>query len=185
MNLSYEQFMLIFYVGIVAAGIFFVLSIVLFFILRVPEIIGDLSGSTARKAIENIRHQNSISGEKAYKPSKENAKRGKVTEQMPKNSVGLGAAKTEKTRPEITTAKLHTPQTDETMVLNASQSTDSETQVLQNNVSTETQVLQEASEPQIGTIMADNAEYYGQTTVLEDETQVLVQANPTLNKINL
>lgn len=181
MRLSYEQFMLIFYVGVVAAAIFFVLSVVLFFILKVPEIIGDLSGTTARKAIENIRLQNTDSLEKVYKSSKENAKRGKITEQMPSNSVKLGTTQAEKMRTEITTARLHTPSNEETIVLNVSQKADNELRILFDEASAETQVLENINDPQTGTVIADNVEYLGQTTVLGDETQVLVQADSALD----
>ncbi len=44
--------------GYVVGGIFFVISAILFFLLRIPAVIGDLSGATARKAIEDIRRQN-------------------------------------------------------------------------------------------------------------------------------
>lgn len=42
----------------ILAGVLAVVAIVLFLALRVPRIIGELTGSSARKAIENIRKQN-------------------------------------------------------------------------------------------------------------------------------
>ena len=45
---------------------------------KIPKVISDLSGATARKTIKNIREQNEASGDKAYKVSAFNEARGKV-----------------------------------------------------------------------------------------------------------
>ena len=66
----------------IAAGVFFVISIVLFFVLDMVKVIGDLTGHTAKREIENIRSQNQMTGNKAYKPSKVNAERGKLTDKI-------------------------------------------------------------------------------------------------------
>lgn len=66
----------------ILAGLFFGIAVALFFILKVPRLIGDVTGATARKAIESIRQQNAITGNKAYKPSDVNLARGKVTDKM-------------------------------------------------------------------------------------------------------
>lgn len=42
----------------IAAGVMLLTAAALFFLFNIPATIGILSGSTARKAIENIRHQN-------------------------------------------------------------------------------------------------------------------------------
>lgn len=85
MSLSYEVFRYIFYGGMVASGIFLVLSVVLFFTLNIPRVISDLSGRTARKAIENIRMQNEQSGDKSYQSSAVNQERGKLTDKISKS----------------------------------------------------------------------------------------------------
>ncbi len=69
-------------VAYIVAGIFLLVAIALFFLLDVPKLYGDVSGRTARKAIENIRLQNESSGNKAYKPSAVNAERGKLTDRI-------------------------------------------------------------------------------------------------------
>lgn len=46
----------------IAAGIFFVISVFLFFFLGIPQALGNLTGRTARKGIESIRQENA-SGE--------------------------------------------------------------------------------------------------------------------------
>lgn len=66
----------------VLAGVLFVVAAVLFFYLDVIHLIGDVSGSTARKAIEDIRKGNEISGDKAYKSSPVNKARGKLTDKI-------------------------------------------------------------------------------------------------------
>lgn len=69
-------------ISYIIAGLAFLTAIALFFILDIRKVIGDISGSTARKAIENIRNQNEKSGDKAYKPSPVNAARGKLTDKI-------------------------------------------------------------------------------------------------------
>lgn len=66
----------------IAAGIFLLTSIVLFFLLNIKKVIGDVSGTTARKAIQTIREQNEATGNKAYKPSSVNVARGKITDKI-------------------------------------------------------------------------------------------------------
>lgn len=68
--------------GYMASGVFLAITVILFFVLKVPELIGDLSGMNARKAIEDIRRQNEETGHKAFKPSPVNAARGKLTDKI-------------------------------------------------------------------------------------------------------
>ena len=69
-------------VAYIAAGVLFLVAVALFFLLDVPKLYGDVSGRTAKKAIEAIRQQNESSGNKAYKPSAVNAERGKLTDKI-------------------------------------------------------------------------------------------------------
>lgn len=66
----------------VISGILFLVGGALFFLLDVPKLYGDVSGRTAKKAIEAIRQQNESTGNKAYKPSSVNAARGKLTDKI-------------------------------------------------------------------------------------------------------
>lgn len=66
----------------IAAGVVFLIAAVLFFLLDIPKVFGDVTGYTAKKAIQNIREQNETTGDKAYKPSPVNAARGKVTDKI-------------------------------------------------------------------------------------------------------
>lgn len=80
--MTYEMYRYIFLGALIACGVFFVISIVLFFTLRIPKVISDLSGRTARKAIESIRLQNEQSGDKTYQSSAVNLQRGKLTDKI-------------------------------------------------------------------------------------------------------
>lgn len=60
-----------------------VLAIFLWFFFKIPNIIGDLSGRTARKSIAKMRAANEKTGSKSYRESKANAERGKLTETIP------------------------------------------------------------------------------------------------------
>jgi len=141
--MTYDVYMNIYMVGLVLAGIMLVVSVILFFVLKIPAVIGDLSGATARKAIENIRNQNEESGEKAYKSSAVNRERGRLTDKIspsgslhtkPSDKLGFGM-KTEK----ISTQRLDVEDSGETTLLSAV----NETTVLSNNAG-ETEVLNEA-----------------------------------------
>lgn len=66
----------------IAAGVFAVLAIALWFLFKIPIVIGDLSGRTAKKSIERMRLNNEKTGNKSYKTSKSNLERGKLTGTM-------------------------------------------------------------------------------------------------------
>ncbi len=80
--MTYETYRYIFLGALIACSIFFVIAVILFFVLNIPKVISDLSGRTARKAIENIRMQNEQSGNKTYQSSSVNLKRGKLTDKI-------------------------------------------------------------------------------------------------------
>ena len=144
--MSYEMYRYIFLGALIACGIFFVIAVVLFFTLKIPKVISDLTGRTARKAIENIRMQNEQSGDKSYQSSAINLERGKLTDKISKSGrlihreatpFGTGVI-TEK----ISTMQLEQP-AGETEVLTQSVN---ETDVLA-PVSGETEVLAFAEQP--------------------------------------
>lgn len=56
--MTYETYRSIFMGGAICSLVFLLLSVALFFLLQIPRVIGNLSGSTARKAIAGIRQQN-------------------------------------------------------------------------------------------------------------------------------
>ncbi len=152
--MTYEVYRYIFLGALIACGIFFLLAVVLFFTLKIPKVISDLTGRTARKAIENIRMQNEQSGDKSYQSSAVNLERGKLTDKIsnsgrivPRESTPFGTGViTEK----ISTAKLDAAE--ETTVLSATEETTvlsapaGETDVLAPTFG-ETEVLAPAEQP--------------------------------------
>lgn len=134
------------------AAVLFLISLALFFILDVVRLVGDVTGSTARRAIENIRKGNEVSGDKAYKPSPVNKARGKLTDKISPSGqlvprtgslgVATGTAKLKNSQQSFESDKTLPLDTssDETSVLS---DTASETTVLSQN-SNETTVLSQA-----------------------------------------
>lgn len=80
--MSYEIYRYIFIGAAVLCALMLITSILLFVLLKIPKVIGDLTGRTARKAIENIRNQNESSGDKTYRSSLVNQERGKLTDKI-------------------------------------------------------------------------------------------------------
>ena len=101
--MTYESYRLLFFISAALSGLMLLLSLILFFALRIPRVIGDLSGANAKKAIAQIRAQNEGSGEKTYKSSAVNKERGRVTDKITstgklqrRGETGGGAMHTEK-----------------------------------------------------------------------------------------
>lgn len=83
--MTYEVYRYIFLGGLALSILMLIASVVLFFVLKIPKVIGDLTGRTARKAIEDIRKQNEQSGDKTYRSSAVNRQRGKLTDKISKS----------------------------------------------------------------------------------------------------
>ena len=178
--MTYETYRYIFLGGLIAAAIFLVISVVLFFLLNIPKVVSDLSGRTARKAIESIRKQNEQSGNKVFQSSAVNMQRGRLTDKISPsgrlisrggNAFGVGSSTAK-----IATQNLRTAA--ETDVLADSPETDvlytaAETDVL--SCAQETSVLFNA--PETAVLNVD----YGETSLLAPEmgsTQELGFAAP-------
>ena len=56
--MSYDTYRLIFIGAAIACGVMFLVSVTLFFAFKIPNIIGNLTGRNAKKAIEDIKRQN-------------------------------------------------------------------------------------------------------------------------------
>ncbi len=67
------------------SGVCFVLAVFFWVFFKIPKVIGDLSGKTARKSIADMRAANEKSGIKSYKESRTNSERGKLTGIMASN----------------------------------------------------------------------------------------------------
>lgn len=68
------------YISFAASGIFLAIAAIVFFVFRIPSVMGDLSGRNAKKSIQRMRKDNEKTGKKSYRPSSTNAARGKITE---------------------------------------------------------------------------------------------------------
>lgn len=80
--MTYDTYRYIFIIAGILCGVMAAISVILFFALNIRQVIGDLSGSTARKGIQNIREKNEQSGDKTYKTSAVNRDRGKLTDKI-------------------------------------------------------------------------------------------------------
>lgn len=70
-------------ISFIVSGISLVAAIIIFVYFKIPSVIGDLSGRTARKSISMMRLNNERTGNKSFKTSPINAARGKITENIP------------------------------------------------------------------------------------------------------
>ena len=143
-------------ISYIAAGILLLVAVALFFLLDIKKVIGDLTGITAKRAIENIRQQNEQTGEKNYKSSSVNIARGKLTDKISqsgkliKNTGGIGISpQTEK----FSTTELN-PDNGQTAILNDS---GSETTVL-SNAANETTVLNKEFSVEVEMGFAESSE---------------------------
>ncbi len=167
--MTVDTYMLICYVGMALCLISLAITLFLFFKLNIIGVIGDLSGLTARKGIENIRNQNSITGNKAHRTSTINRERGRLTDKITPSGglVSAGAhvdvsVGTEK----FSTGKLS--ETEETTVLGVHNEGAEGTTVL----SEETTLLNMAEND--GTTVLNAG--YSETTVLGVENNSLADA---------
>lgn len=89
MNNLAQIYFIVSIVGFILSGVLLAVSIFLFIKLNIPKIIGDLSGRTAKKSIEQMREENEKSGKKSYRPHPVASSRGTLTEPIsepPKNA---------------------------------------------------------------------------------------------------
>lgn len=77
-----ETLSIISLVSFIIAGVCLVLAVFFWFNFRIPKVIGDLTGRTARKSIAKMRASNEESGNKSFRPSATNVNRGKLTDTM-------------------------------------------------------------------------------------------------------
>jgi len=152
-----ENYMVICYVAAALCVILLLVSVFLFFKLNIIGVIGDLSGSNARKGIEDIRRQNNSGAGKVHKTGHVNRERGKVTSKITPsgNLKPVG----ERVESFAGTQKFHTQEIalgtveNGTTVLGAP-----ETTVLSAGFSNETTVLAENGANET-TVLADNSYY--------------------------
>lgn len=150
-------------VSFLLAGILLFVTVLLFFVLKIPEVYGDLSGRTAKKAIENIRQRNEQQekngqneiGEKRVGKTDKISPSGRLLSHTGKLAVG---PKTEKIPTNCLTEDKKNSQ--ETVLLQPEGSSPGETTLLQS----------EESDVGETTLLQSQDNDFGETTVLS-ETQ--------------
>lgn len=152
----------------VCAAVFLIVGVVLFFVLDIIGVYGDLSGRTAKKAIERMRKENEESGNKAYKPSPVNEKRGRLTDKISDSGkiisrqVGMAV--------NVGTQKFETGQL-------APAETSNETTVLMNESANETTLLVNETPANETTVLV------AEVPVLAGETTILVNNEPVSQSV--
>lgn len=66
----------------VIAGVSFFIAVYSFIRFNIPQVIGELSGRTARKAVAQIRDKNLKTGDKSHRPTKVAQERGTLTDKI-------------------------------------------------------------------------------------------------------
>ncbi len=137
--MTYDVYRYIFIGAAILCGIMFIASVLIFIFLKIPKVISDLSGATARKAIKNIREQNEASGDKGYQVSAFNRARGKLTDKISPSGNVIEQYHIQMAA--VGTTKIETQElaTNETAILEEY----SNTTVLENQSAGETSVLSE------------------------------------------
>ena len=87
--MTYEIYQYIFYGSLIMCIIMLVLSIILFFVFKIPKIVGFLTGATARKAIKSINEHTEQSMSQRLKQ-----KKGKLHNEIDFSSSGKLMKKT-------------------------------------------------------------------------------------------
>ena len=80
--MSATSWFIIAIVGFSLSGIALVAAVFMFIKMRIPAVIGDLSGKTVAREIQAMRESNASSGTKIHKSSRVNMDRGKLTEKV-------------------------------------------------------------------------------------------------------
>lgn len=126
-------------ISFIIAGVLLLVGVALFFLLDIPKLYGEISGRTARKAIEAIQRQNQEN--QTYSQGSANASRVKLTDKITKSgkleSQTAGLPVSTGTQKFATSALIQ--QANETTVLTAEQA--NETTVLTAETASETTVL--------------------------------------------
>lgn len=164
--MAVEYLQLLSIIAYIIAAALLLTAVALFFLFDVPKLYGDISGRTAKKAIEAIRKQNEATGNKAYKPSHVNQARGKLTDKITKS--GRLESPPEGPSIGVATEKLETAtlmyQTNETQVLEENFFQSGETTVLeQPDLKTVTPISSPLSEFSIEVEMG----FMGSTEIIE------------------
>lgn len=188
--LSYDQYNTLLLIALILAGVFFALAVILFFVLKIPAVIGDLSGSTARKAISEIRSGNA--GKVHTKPARGSV--STITEKMTTTSRLSKPGKPPMTG--VTTASLKntTPPRQATVLLdnrsripkNTAAAADEATAVLTDNAGETAVLLDNVNETAVlGDDYFENSardDFNNETAILGDDVNETAVLTPEINQ---
>ncbi len=85
--MTYEMYHNIFIICSVSAGVTGLVTILLFFLLRIPAVIGELTGVTARKGIEEIRNGNVKNSHQKREPKRKKRRQKEKTDLNASNMI--------------------------------------------------------------------------------------------------
>lgn len=84
--MSANTWLIIAIIGFSLSGIALIAAVIMLIRLNIPAIIGDLTGRTVAREIKAMRDTNASSGDKRFRPSAVNLKRGTLTEKVAGNT---------------------------------------------------------------------------------------------------
>ncbi|MFQ9516006.1 MAG: hypothetical protein ACLRZ9_09285 [Eubacterium sp.] len=125
--MTYDTYRYIFIGAAILCAVMLVVTVILFFALNIRKVFGDLTGKRAKKEIQKIREDNEKFEDKRYKSDSVNKNKEKITDEINQEAV--------QRKPDVNagiiTAKI------------ATQNLGAETEVLAQEVSDETSILNE------------------------------------------
>ncbi len=169
--MTYDTYRYIFIGAAILCAVMLIITVILFFVLNIRKVIGDLTGKNAKKEIQKIRQINEESGDKRHKSSSVNRKRGKITDKISESN--MPAQKKANIDTGIVTAKIATQN------LNAdndsNQAATEETDVLISAMSEETSLLNETGANETSLLGESNGNETALLNETANETTVLNQ----------
>lgn len=168
-----QTYNLISIVAFSLAGVGLIVSVILWFKFGIWGIIGDLSGRTAKKSIEQMRAENEKSGIKGYRPSPIALERGGITEAV--ELIQSSNTATEKLDPEENATEVLADGTE--VLIDGTEVLANETDVLEETgLLNETTLLSEADDTNGGTELL--SEDFAAFRMIQDI--ILVHTNETI-----
>lgn len=169
--MTYEIYRTIFIVFTILAVVTLIIAIILFFALKIPKVVGDLTGINAKKAIENIRNQNAESADRVDDPALGHSRRIAITDKITPsgNLIRRNASGDDEG---IRTTKISTQKLLEESQNSYNMAGGNETTILGQSAMNETMVLSGMSgSGNETTILSDIPQGAGETTILNEVPQ--------------
>lgn len=162
--MSAELYQNISMVAFVLAAIFFIVAVILFFVLDIPAVLGELSGKTAAKQVAEIRAANKNAVAKRRPVSTSASTTQRATSKLAQNATNqLGI--TGQTRKENTIEETELPTPETELLIPETELLSPETELL----SPETELLS----PETELLSPETTLLSPETTVLSPETTLL------------